>query len=148
VTNEESIQRDVQAAFIKFGRIDVLLNSAGVVTYGFTVSKEGVLDNKELWRVIMINVIGTINVSKYVAKHWIGEKEQTERVIVNVASVAGIEASRGMVAYGLSKGAVIGATLPMARDLGKFFKNINYFKIQHQSCNSCAIYFYHSNGEP
>lgn len=41
-------------------------------------------------------------------------------MIVNISSVAGIESSRGMLAYAVSKGAVIGATLPLARDLGKY----------------------------
>lgn len=40
-------------------------------------------------------------------------------VIVNVASLAGIEGQRGQVIYSASKGAVIAMTLPMARDLGK-----------------------------
>jgi NAD(P)-dependent dehydrogenase (short-subunit alcohol dehydrogenase family) len=68
----------------------------------------------------MINVVGTVNVSKYVAKHMINLNDKKERLIINVASVAGIEATRGGLAYGLSKGAVIGLTLPMARDLGKY----------------------------
>jgi NAD(P)-dependent dehydrogenase (short-subunit alcohol dehydrogenase family) len=88
---------------------------------GFTVNRDGsTLDTDEVWRLLKINVIGTVNVSKYVAKHMLAQKSDTDRVIVNVASVAGIEASRGMLAYGLSKGAVIGLTLPMARDLGKY----------------------------
>ena len=41
-------------------------------------------------------------------------------MIINVSSVAGIEGQKGQVAYSASKGAVIGMTLPMARDLGRF----------------------------
>lgn len=41
-------------------------------------------------------------------------------MIINLSSLAGIEGSRGMVAYSLSKGGVIGITLPMARDLGRY----------------------------
>jgi NAD(P)-dependent dehydrogenase (short-subunit alcohol dehydrogenase family) len=104
-----------------FGKIDILLNSAGVASLGFTIPINGMgLDNKEIWRVFMINVVGTVNVSKYVAKHMISTKSDQDRVIVNVASLAGIEASRGMVVYGASKGAVIAMTLPMARDLGRY----------------------------
>ncbi len=47
--------------------------------------------------------------------------EEKERgVLINVASVAGIEGQRGQVVYGSSKGAIIGMTLPMARDLGRY----------------------------
>merc|ERR1712072_1071647 len=41
-------------------------------------------------------------------------------VIINVASVAGIEGQKGQLVYSASKGAVIGMTLPMARDLGRY----------------------------
>merc|ERR1712110_910488 len=41
-------------------------------------------------------------------------------VIINVASVAGIEGQKGQLVYSASKGAVIGMTLPMARDLGQY----------------------------
>jgi NAD(P)-dependent dehydrogenase (short-subunit alcohol dehydrogenase family) len=68
---------------------------------------------------MMINLVGTINVSKYVAKHMISQKEKTDRVIINVSSTAGIEATQDVLAYGMTKGGVIGITLPMARDLGK-----------------------------
>lgn len=41
-------------------------------------------------------------------------------VIINISSVAGEEGQKGQVAYSASKGAILGMTLPMARDLGKF----------------------------
>ena len=40
-------------------------------------------------------------------------------VIINVASIAGSEGTKGQAAYAASKGAIIGATIPMARSLGK-----------------------------
>ena len=49
------------------------------------------------------------------------EQQDGERgVIINVASVAGFEGQKGQVIYSASKGALIGMTLPMARDLGKY----------------------------
>ena len=72
---------------------------------------------------LKINVIGTLNVCKYGAKLMSAqpELESGERgVIINVASVAGFEGQKGQVVYSASKGALIGMTLPMARDLGKF----------------------------
>ena len=41
-------------------------------------------------------------------------------VIINVASVAGFEGQKGQTIYSASKGAILGMTLPMARDLGKY----------------------------
>jgi NAD(P)-dependent dehydrogenase (short-subunit alcohol dehydrogenase family) len=61
-------------------------------------------------------------VSKYCAEQMSKqEPEDGERgVIVNVASIAGIEGQRGQVLYGGTKGAILGMTLPMARDLARF----------------------------
>lgn len=73
-------------------------------------------------KVLKINVIGTLNVSKHAAKV-MSEQEEVEGergVIINVASVAGFEGQKGQVVYSASKGALIGMTLPMARDLGKY----------------------------
>lgn len=72
--------------------------------------------------VLKINVIGTLNVCKYAAKVMSQQEEiNGERgVLINVASVAGFEGQKGQIVYSASKGAIIGMTLPMARDLGKF----------------------------
>jgi short-subunit dehydrogenase len=52
--------------------VDVLLNCAGVVSFGFMVNRKGEIgDNSEIWRCLNINLIGTINVSKYIAKYMI-----------------------------------------------------------------------------
>merc|ERR1719160_980784 len=48
------------------------------------------------------------------------DSEGNRGVIVNVASVAAFEGQRGQLAYSASKGAVVGMTLPMARDLSRF----------------------------
>lgn len=75
-------------------------------------------------RVLGVNVVGTFNVTKYTALQMVKQQplnDFKERgVIINVASVAGIEGQRGQTVYSASKGAIIGMTLPLARDLGKF----------------------------
>lgn len=73
--------------------------------------------------VLKINVIGTFNVSKYAALQMSKQSllSTGERgVIINVSSVAAFEGQKGQVAYSTSKGAILGMTLPMARDLGKY----------------------------
>lgn len=72
VTKEESIVSNLALAVAKFKNIDILLNSAGVASIAYTLTKSGqLIDNKEIMRILLINVVGTINVSKYVAKHMI-----------------------------------------------------------------------------
>lgn len=73
-------------------------------------------------KIINVNVWGSINVAKYGAlamAHAEKEPSGERGVIINVASVAGTEGTKGQVAYAASKGAIIGATIPMARSLGK-----------------------------
>lgn len=73
-------------------------------------------------KVLKINVVGSFNMSKHAAKIMASQEEVSgERgVIINVASVAGFEGQKGQTIYAASKGAILGMTLPMARDLGKY----------------------------
>lgn len=70
------------------------------------------IKTEELNKVLGVNVVGTFNVSKYAALQMVKQEplnEFKERgVIVNVASVAGIEGQRGQAVYSASKGAIIG----------------------------------------
>jgi NAD(P)-dependent dehydrogenase (short-subunit alcohol dehydrogenase family) len=67
-----------------------------------------------------MNALGTFNVTRLVATA-IGETEPDEDgqrgVVVNTASIAGMEGKSGQVAYAAAKAAILGMTLPMARDL-------------------------------
>lgn len=121
VTKEEDVKNVVAKTLEKFGKIHVLVNSAGVAVQGHIFSKDTTMDLFK--KVMQINVIGTFNMSKAVAEVMVKQDpigETKERgVIINVASIAGIDGARNMSIYSASKGAIVGMTLPMARDLGK-----------------------------
>ena len=105
-----------------FGRLDVAVNCAGigiaVKTYNFKKNKPHPLE--EFQKVLAVNAVGTFNVIR-LAVGAMGENEPTadgERgVIVNTASIAAFDGQMGQVAYSASKGAIVGMTLPIARDL-------------------------------
>lgn len=99
-----------------------MVNCAGIISAGTLIYSKGVLSSSVVEKVLKINLIGTINMCKYAAKVMSQQEEVNgERgVLINVASVAGYEGQKGQVAYSASKGALIGLTLPMARDLGKY----------------------------
>ena len=88
-----------------------------------TVSKGVVHDAALFQKVININLVGTFNVASQAAQLMAEADPLTadgERgVIVNTASVAAFDGQVGQVAYGSSKAAVAGMTLPMARDLSR-----------------------------
>ena len=124
VSDEQAAEKLVEETVKAFGAVHIVVNSAGVLSVAPTVSSKGPAKAAEMLRTLKINVLGTFNVSKAAAYQMtkqkpIGEKEE-RGVIINVASVAGIEGQRGQVCYSASKGAIIGMTLPLARDLGKF----------------------------
>ena len=118
---------NVEAAFAKIltdlGRVDICVNCAGIGIAAKTVDREGMPHNLDLYRkVIEVNLIGTFNVSRCAAAAMAKNEpdEKTERgVIVNTASIAAFDGQMCQVAYSATKGAIVGMTLPMARDLAK-----------------------------
>lgn len=129
ITNEEK----VVAMFDKIksikGRVDTLVNSAGVAWPELIATTRGVHKSDTFKKVFEINTFGTFLVSKYAAKLMIDNSKDSKKEcngnIIMIASVAGIEGQRGQLSYAGSKAAVIGMTLPMARDLGRFKIRVN-----------------------
>src|SRR3954468_21202099 len=105
----------------KLGPLSVVVNVAGGgVHAGRTVGRSGPHPKDAFVTTMEMNAIGTFNVTP-LAGAAMGENEpndQGERgVVVNTASIAGYEGQTGQVAYGAAKAAILGMTLPMARDL-------------------------------
>ena len=110
------------------GRIDTVINSAGIALGELISSPKGVHKNDSFKRVFDINTFGSFLVSKHASKLMIDTMDKNSECngnIILIASVAGIEGQKGQVAYGGSKSAILGMTLPMARDLGKFKIRVN-----------------------
>lgn len=122
VTSEKDVSTALEAAKEKFGRLDVAVNCAGTAvafkTYNFNKNMPHKLE--DFARVITVNTIGTFNVIRLSAG-LIGQNEPNRDgqrgVIVNTASVAAYDGQIGQAAYAASKAAVVGMTLPIARDL-------------------------------
>ncbi len=112
VSDETAVKAVVTAVVEKFGHIDVLINSAGILTSGtlFDVSSD------EWDRVMNINLKGSFLFAKYAASHMVKQKAGN---IVHLASSGGIYAMNAQVAYGTSKGGVVQMTRNMAVDLAK-----------------------------
>ena len=109
VSEEDEVQRLVEACMTEFGRIDVLHNNVGIYEYGGPVEVE----TERFDRVMAVNVRSMFLTAKYVLP--IMEK-QGGGTVVNVSSVAGIRAGRASVAYNASKGAVNQLTQNIAVD--------------------------------
>jgi NAD(P)-dependent dehydrogenase (short-subunit alcohol dehydrogenase family) len=122
VTDEASGKAVVAAALEGFGRVDGLVNCAGIVYGEKVVGKEGAHSLAGFARTININLIGTFNMIRLAAEAMArnAPNEEGERgVIVNTASVAAFDGQMGQAAYAASKAGVAGMTLPIARDLSR-----------------------------
>ncbi|KAL4655477.1 3-hydroxyacyl-CoA dehydrogenase type-2 isoform X1 [Arapaima gigas] len=122
VTSESDVGSAVAVAREKFGRLDLAVNCAGIAvafkTYNFKKDLPHSLE--DFTRVMTVNVAGTFNVIRLAA----GEMGKNEPdadghrgCIINTASVAAFDGQVGQAAYSASKGAIVGMTLPIARDL-------------------------------
>jgi NAD(P)-dependent dehydrogenase (short-subunit alcohol dehydrogenase family) len=118
VTDEPAAIAALAEMHVGFGRLDGLLNSAGI---GCDVP---VLETPvEVFRkVIDINLTGTFIVGRAAARLM---KDAGRGSIVNVASIAGLRGSAGRAAYGASKGGVVTLTQVMAVDLARFGIRVN-----------------------
>jgi NAD(P)-dependent dehydrogenase (short-subunit alcohol dehydrogenase family) len=112
----------VVAAATAMGTLRGLVNCAGVAPAVKTVGKDGPHALDVFQRTVNINLVGTFNMCRLAADA-MGKTEAAESgergIIINTASVAAFDGQIGQAAYGSSKAAVAGMTLPMARDLAR-----------------------------
>jgi NAD(P)-dependent dehydrogenase (short-subunit alcohol dehydrogenase family) len=112
----------VVAAAVAMGTLRGLINCAGVAPAIKTVGKDGPHPLDAFQRAVNINLVGTFNMCRLAADAMCKTEatEQGERgIIINTASVAAYDGQIGQAAYAASKAAVVGLTLPMARDLSR-----------------------------
>ncbi len=120
VTNPDDCQRAVDQA-AQGGGLRVAVNCAGTGWVGRVINKDNTPHDLGAFRFIQeLNVIGTFNVMTRAASAMAQQEALADGergVIVNTASVAAFDGQIGQLAYSASKGAVVGMTLPAARDL-------------------------------
>ena len=122
VTNEAEIQDAISKTIQTFGKINAVVNCAGIGVGEKVVSKDKVHDLDRFRKVIEVNLVGTFNVIRLAAEKMVQNdpNEEGERgVVINTASVAAFEGQIGQAAYSASKGGIVGMTLPLARDLAR-----------------------------
>ena len=122
VADDASVKAAVEFAVNTFGALHVAVNCAGILGPCKTLSK-GELFPLDLWnRVIGVNLTGTFNVIRHAALAMSQNDANADGergVIVNTSSGAAWQGQMGQAAYSASKAAVMGLTLPVARDLAQ-----------------------------
>lgn len=112
VTNKEEVEAMVKTALDTWGKIDVLVNNAGIIQDG-QLHK---MTEEQFDRVININLKGTYLCAKAVVDTMIAQKSG---VILNASSVVGIYGNFGQTNYAATKFGVIGMMKSWAKELGR-----------------------------
>ncbi len=128
VADRQEVQDWVDSVVEKYGRVDVLINNAGVLRDGLFVKvKQGELtgqmseENFDL--VINVNLKGVFNCAQAVAPYLI--KQGQGGAIINTTSIVGLDGNFGQTNYVASKAGVIGMTKVWARELGRHNIRVN-----------------------
>lgn len=150
VTDEKQVASAVGLA-TELAPLRVVVNCAGIATPAKLLGKDGPLDLAAFDRVLRVNVLGTVNVTRLAAQAMaddtgagrgsargagtgtaagagssVGDGGIPDRgVIINTASVAAFDGQIGQPAYAASKGAIHSLTLPLARELARYGIRVN-----------------------
>jgi 3-oxoacyl-[acyl-carrier protein] reductase len=112
------VEATIEAALQRFGKIDILINNAGIARDKLILRM-----TEEDWdAVLAVNLKGTFNCTKVVIKHM---SKQRSGKIVNIASVVGEMGNPGQANYAASKAGVIGFTKTIAREFAQRGINVN-----------------------
>lgn len=110
VTDFNSCENMVKQTIEKFGKIDVLVNNAGITKDGLLMR----MKEEDFDKVINVNLKGTFNVTKNVVPYMMKQKNGR---IVNISSVVGVTGNAGQCNYAASKAGIIGFTKSLAKEL-------------------------------
>jgi len=110
VANFEDAEKMVKETVETLGKIDVLVNNAGITKDGLFMR----MSKEDFEKVIDINLVGTFNVTRNVIPLMI--KQRSGRVI-NISSVVGVAGNAGQTNYSASKAGIIGFTKSLAREV-------------------------------
>ncbi len=128
VREEEQVQAAVDLAATQDGGLRICVVCAGTGWAQKIAGSKGPHPLMPFEVIVAINLIGTFNAWRLAAAAMIpnAPDEQAERgVLIGTASVAAYDGQIGQVAYSASKGAIVGMTLPVARDLAQYGIRVN-----------------------
>ncbi|NNL67752.1 MAG: SDR family NAD(P)-dependent oxidoreductase [Myxococcales bacterium] len=124
VSSWEGAQTMVQAAIDEWGRLDVLVNNAGILRDRMLVN----MTEAEWDAVIQVHLKGTFAPAHHAAQHWRERAKAGESVqgrLINTSSVSGIYGNPGQTNYGAAKMGIAGFTIIAARELKRYGVTVN-----------------------
>ena len=110
VSNFENTEEFIKNVISDFGKIDVLINNAGITKDGLLMR----MKKEDFEDVIDVNLVGTFNITRNVIPYMIKAKGGR---IVNISSVVGVSGNAGQTNYSASKAGIIGFTKSLAKEV-------------------------------
>ncbi|MES3018484.1 MAG: SDR family NAD(P)-dependent oxidoreductase [Bacteroidota bacterium] len=120
ITSETEVASITEKVAADFGRIDILINCAGITGRTNILSHDVTLD--DFRKVFDVNLVGSFLTSKYVLPYMVKNKYGR---ILHIASISGKEGNAGMLAYSASKAAVIGMTKVQGKEYAEMGITVN-----------------------
>ncbi|MBV7330304.1 SDR family NAD(P)-dependent oxidoreductase [Chloroflexi bacterium TSY] len=121
VSDENAVQTAVSMTVETYGALHGAINCAGIAFGEKILSRRGPHRLSTFTKTIEVNLYGTFNVSRLAAQAIANNEPMNDSgergLIISTTSVAAYEGQIGQVAYSASKGAIVGMTIPIARDL-------------------------------
>ncbi len=118
VADSEAVRVATESVLQEFGKIDILINNAGITRDARLVK----MTSEEWQEVLDVNLSGVYNCTRTIAPHMI---EQNQGRVVNASSIVGLYGNFGQTNYVATKSAVIGMTKVWARELGRHNITVN-----------------------
>ena len=115
VASNDDCLKLANAALDKWGRIDGLVNNAGITKFAPNHRDLAAIEAEDFHRIYSVNVVGAFQMIRACAP---AMQKQGKGAVVNVSSIAGVAGNGSSVAYAASKGALNTMTLSLARALG------------------------------
>lgn len=111
VSNFDDCKRMIDEIMADFGKIDVLVNNAGINKDALIMR----MSKEDFESVIDVNLVGTFNITKNVVPHMMKARSGK---IINISSVVGVAGNAGQTNYAASKAGIIGFTKSLAKEIG------------------------------
>jgi NAD(P)-dependent dehydrogenase (short-subunit alcohol dehydrogenase family) len=124
VADEAGAERLINTAIDEFGRIDVLVNNAGILRDRMLIN----MSYAEWDDVIRVHLRGTFGPSHFAARYWRERAkagEQPDARIINTSSPSGIYGNAGQTNYGAAKAGIASFTIIAAKELGRYGVTVN-----------------------
>ncbi len=118
VKNIHEVKPLVNEVVNRYGRIDVLVNNAGITKESLLIKTS----EQDFDEVVNVNLKGPFNFIRIVGRHMMKQKSGS---IINISSYAGVKGKEGLASYSASKAGLIGLTKTASREMAPFNVSVN-----------------------